>query len=152
MGITGKGLVYNSSAQTFLSSTHEHVARILKDYNPYFDLVFIPEAQRGAVGKPYALIDRSPGTEEHIVRFMSETDMADPAGILTWVFDGDMRRHRPVTVFETIELREKAEQMLRIKEWEEAGQIRRDKTEFLLTGGRDRKHTVRFNNKKLEVA
>lgn len=152
MGITGKGLVYNSSVQTFLSSTHEHVARILKDYNPYFDLVFIPEAQRGAVGKPYAIVDRSPDIGEHIVRFLSEADMADPAGVLTWVFDGDMRRQRPASIFETIELREKAERMLQIKEWEEAGQVRQDQTHFLLSGGRDRKHTVRFNGKKLEVA
>lgn len=140
---------WDSDSGAFLSDKHQRMAEVLNDYNSYYSLVWVPPKDRSATDtKPYAIVDSSPGTAPYVIRFLSETEMVDPAGVLAWIFDGDLSKNRPIDVLRRIENRENAEALLDLRRKEEEEQDRLELGAFFFSGGRDKKHQIMHNGKK----
>lgn len=111
---------WDSASGAFISESHAHLAQVLNDYNPNFSLVWVPPKDRDATDvKPFAILDSSPGRPPYIIRYLSDAEMSNPAEVLAWVFEGDLSKHRAVDVFQKIEARERAEQILKLKKEED---------------------------------
>lgn len=110
--------VWDSESGAFINQRHQHMAQVLHDYNPYFSLVWIPPKDRDETdSKPYAILNSSPagGRAPHIIRYLSEAEMDNPAEILAWVFDGDIGRHGADAVFTRLENKRVAEELMELK-------------------------------------
>lgn len=144
--------VWSPERGEFISQDHQRFAEILSDYNPNLSLVYIPmkERQPGDT-KPFAILEVRQGFQPVIIRYLSETEMLHPEQILAWVFDGDVARHGVNTIMDRIEHAEAAQKLMELKRQEDEIQDRIELSTFLLTGGRDRKNTVKHNGKKFEV-
>lgn len=141
------GQVWNSERGEFISTEHQAFAGILKDYNPCLSLVYIPMNDRGDRDQfPFAILEDAPGKEPYIVRYMTEEQMLHPEDVLTWLFEGDLRRHRPGDILTRIELREKAQELLKLKKREEELEDIADRGVFAATGGRDKLHTFKIGD------
>lgn len=141
-------MVYNSELGEFIDDRHVHLAQILKDYKDTYELVYIPKAKRDATDtKPWAILEHHPKTGSHVVRYLSEVEMNDPAGVLEWIFNGDLDRHRPQDVFQRIINRENAEKLLEFKRQEEELEDRLDLVAAIASGGRDHKSWYKHDGK-----
>jgi hypothetical protein len=142
----GKSAVsWNSDLNEFISDSHAHLAAILHDYKPTFSLVYIPKNARSASDtKPWAILDSPDNLPEHIIRYLSDEDMKDPAAILKWVFLGDLARHGNKNVMARMEAEQAAEDLLNFKRQEEELEDRIDHMAFLVSGGRERKNRVQI--------
>lgn len=141
--------VWDSESGAFISEKHQRMAEVLHDYNPNYSLVWIPPKNRDATDtKPYAIVDSTPGIAPYVMRYLSETDMIDTAGVLAWIFDGDLSKKRPVDVLRKIENRENAERLLDFKKREEELADIAEFGAFMFSGGRDKKHTIKHGGKK----
>jgi hypothetical protein len=138
--------VWNSELGEFIDDRHAHLAQIIRDYKPTYELVYIPKKERDATDtKPWAILERHPKTGNNIVRYLSEIEMNDPAGVLEWLFNADLDRNRPQDVFQRIQNREAAEQLMKLKAEEEEMHDRLEKVATIASGGRDKKHWFRHN-------
>lgn len=139
---------YSEAHGEFLPAKAARLQEILKDYNPYLDLVFIPSSQRDeADTKPFAIMDRSPWKPASIVRHLSQTEAEDPEKVLSWLFEGDLSKHG----FSEIVAREKARtfaaDLVKEKYNADLAAERQELVAALATGGRDKKHWFRHNGK-----
>lgn len=139
-------MVFNSELGEFIDDRHVHLAGILKDYKDTYELVYIPKKDRDATDtKPWAILEHHPRTGSHVVRYLSEVEMNDPAGVLEWIFNADLDRNRPQDVFQRIQNREAAEQLMKFKKEEEELEDRLDLVSTIAVGGRDKKSWFRHN-------
>lgn len=112
--------VYNSDLGEFISEAHAHLAQVLNDYKPTLSLVYIPKKDRSADDtKPWAILDSPANLPPHIIRYMSDAEMQNPAEILAWIFEGDLDKHRPDDVFARMEAKRAAEELMNLKRQEE---------------------------------
>jgi hypothetical protein len=145
--------VYNPDLGEFVREDHMHLAQVLKDLKPTYNLVYIPVKDRTTPEekqKPWAILDRPDNLSEYVVRYLSEEEMKQPHKVLAWLFDGDIVRHGAENVLKRIEAEENAKKLLDFKRQEEELEDRIDYADFLFTGGRDKKHTISHNGKKFE--
>ena len=145
--------VYNPDLGEFVREDHMHLAQVLKDLKPTYNLVYIPVKDRTTPEekqKPWAILDRPDNLHEYVVRYISEEEMKQPHKVLAWLFDGDIVRHGAENVLKRIEAEENAKKLLNFKRQEEELEDRIDYADFLFTGGRDKKHTITHNGKKFE--
>lgn len=139
-------VVWNSELGEFIDDRHIHLARILKDYKDTYELVYIPKKDRDATDtKPWAILEHHPKTGSHVVRYLSEVEMNDPAGVLEWIFNADLDRNRPQDVLQRIQNREAAEQLMEFKRQEEELEDKLDLVASIASGGRDKKSWYRHN-------
>lgn len=138
--------VWDSEAGAFISADHQRLAEVLHDYDPSLSLVWIPPKNRDATDtKPFAIMGNKPGFGTHIIRFLSEQEMKNPAEVLAWVFQGDTSKHRPGDILRSMEARDRAKQLLAMKEEMEA---REDAMQFIEYAASDRSpHFMRHNGK-----
>jgi hypothetical protein len=121
--------VWNSDLKCFVSTKHEQLAGILTDYNPYFSLVFIPEHDRDSTdSKPFAILDKSPGKPPHIIRYLTSHEVDNTQEVLSWIFEGDLTKHKPSDIFTRMESRERAAELIKTKASIEESE---DKQEFM---------------------
>jgi hypothetical protein len=148
---SGAATVWNSELNEFISEDHRRLAEVLHDYHPgRYSLVFIPIKDRVTaeeIAKPFAILENRHGGAT-IVRYLSEAEMRDPAGVIAWVYAGDLAKHRPNDVLAQIEAREAAEKLINFKRQEDAIEERIEMTAFLVSGGREKKHSVRLGKGK----
>jgi len=139
--------VWSSERREFVSQKHMDLATVLHDYDPNFELVYVPEHDRDATDvKPFAILSRgTEATAPHIVRYLSEAELAEPHKILAWIRMGDLRYNDPKAIIERIEAEEAFERLMNLKREEEETQDRIEKMAFLASGGRDRKNYIRHN-------
>ena len=145
--------VYNPDLGEFVREDHMHLAQVLKDLKPTYNLVYIPVKDRTTPEekqKPWAILDRPDNLPEYVVRYISAEEMKQPHKVLAWLFDGDIVRHGAENVLKRIEAEENAKKLLNFKRQEEELEDRIDYADFLFTGGRDKKHTITHNGKKFE--
>lgn len=137
--------VYNSDLGEFISEKHAHFAQILQDYKPTLSLVYIPKKDRDTTDtKPWAILDSPANLPAHIIRYMSDAEMEDPAKILAWIFEGDLDRHRPNDVFARMEAKRAAEELMNLKKQEEELADYLDLFEF---AAKTNKHTWKHDGK-----
>lgn len=136
--------VWDSTLNCFISSSHQRVAQLVNDYNPYFSLVFIPPANRDATDtKPYAILDSSPARPPYVMRYLSLQEMENPIEIIEWIFNGDQSKHRPIDIFQRTLNREAAEQLIEMKKREEEKEDAHEFAEFVF--GSKSKNTWQHN-------
>jgi len=145
--------VFNSDLGEFVRDDHVRFAEILQDLKPTYSLVYIPQKDRKTPEdqqKPWAILDSPDNQAEYVVRYLSEEEMKEPHKILAWLFDGDIVRHGAENVLARIEAEEKAKQLMEYKRREDELEDMIELGEFMMTGGRDKKHTFTHNGKKYE--
>ena len=143
--------VYNPDLKEFVREDHMHLAQILKDFKPTYNLVYIPQKDRSTPEeklKPWAILDKPDNLPEYVVRYLSEDEMKEPHKVLAWLFDGDIVRHGAENVLRRIEAEEQAKKLMELKRQEDELEDRIEIAEFFVTGGRDKKHTFTYNGKK----
>lgn len=144
--------IYSSETNDFVSQSHMQFAQILNEYDDTLTLEYVPSMERDETDvKPFR-IRQTPrnGQPPYIVRYLTEAEMQNPAEILAWIWEGDLKKHRPVSILERMEAREKFEQVLQMKAAEDEKEAAIDLMYNLARGGRDRKHYYRHNGKKFE--
>lgn len=148
MSLGGAG-VYSTEHGQVLDGNAMRFAEIIADYNPYFSLEFIPE--RDSTGeKPYRIVDRTPKYPVNVVRYVTHAEMLQPHKVLADIFKGDQRFHSAGSILNDMELEDKARRLLDFKRQEEAALEAEDLLVFNLTGGRDRKHSIRHGGRTIE--
>lgn len=138
--------VWDSESGAFINADHQRLAQVLKDYSPYLSLVWIPPKDRDETDtKPFAILSEVPSRPPHIIRYLSEQEMKNPAEILAWVFEGDVTRHRPNDILAKIEARERAEKIMALKKEQEEAE---DRMDFVAYAASNRSpHYMRHNGK-----
>lgn len=139
---------YSQEHGEFLSSKAARLAEVLKDYNPYLELAFIPSSKRDETDtRPFAIRDNSPWRGGYIVRHISEAEMERPDEILRWLFEGDLSKHGVSEVMARQKAKEAADQLLNLKREQDIAAERQELMASLVSGGRDKKNTYRHNGK-----
>jgi len=143
---------YSKEHGEFLPSKAAHLAEVLRDYNPYLELRFIPSAQRDDTDThPFAIWDNSPwrsrGGEGYPVRHLTEREMDDPQAILKWLFEGDLSKRGLSEIQARVKAEQFAADILREKRNAEIAAERQELAAAIMSGGRDHKHEFRHNGK-----
>lgn len=139
---------YDSQFGEFVSDDHVRLAKVLSDYRPGLSLVYIPKHDRLTANdnqKPWAIEDNNPLLGRHIIRYLTEDEMKNPAAVLAWIFDGDLSKHRPVDIMDRIENEERAQKLLQLKKQEDELEDIADHMAFYLTGGRNKLNYIRHD-------
>lgn len=137
--------VWNSDLGEFINEKHAHLAQVLQDYKNTLSLVYIPKQQRDATDtKPWAILDSPANMAPHIIRYLTDKEMEDPAAVLTWIFEGDLSKHRPDDVFAKMEAKRAAEELMNLKKQEEDLADYLDLFEF---AAKTNKHTWRHDGR-----
>jgi len=137
--------VWNSDLGEFINEKHAHLAQVLQDYKPTLSLVYIPKQQRDATDtKPWAILDSPANMAPHIIRYLTDKEMEDPASVLSWIFEGDLDKHRPDDVFAKMEAKRAAEELMNLKKQEEDLADYLDLFEF---AAKTNKHTWRHDGR-----
>lgn len=143
----GDARVYDSTVRDFISSKHQQLAEILHDYNPSLSLEFVPSMARDEDDtKPFRIVETpTDDRPRNIVKYLTEREMDDPQAILLWIWEGDFRKHSPDAVFNRLEARRLAAEMLEKKKEMDEKEERVDLLANIASGGRDQKHWYRHN-------
>lgn len=139
--------VWSSELGEFISEDHRRLAEVLHDYYPgRYSLSYLPARDRTTIEEhnaPFMIAERQGGAWQP-VRYLSEDEMKKPAHVLAWIFEGDLTKHKPGDVLARIEAREAAQRLMELKRREDELADMREKAAFLVSGGREKKHTVRL--------
>jgi hypothetical protein len=149
--LTDNALVWNASLGEFVNEDHSRMQLMLDEYTPgRYTLLYIPQAKRETEfeqSRPWAIAERQHGAWE-IIRYLSETDMRDPAAVLAWLYNGDLARHRPEDVFARMELEEKLRRELVSRKHADQAEERKAYAAFLVGGGKDKKNSLRLSGNR----
>lgn len=146
---TGDARVYDSSVHDFISSKHQHLAGILHDYDDTLTLEFVPSMARDETDtKPFRVVQTPrDGREKYVVRYLNEREMNDPQQVLLWIWEGDFNKHSPNQIFDRMEARRIAQDLLKEKNEADERAEAVDLMTNLASGGRDHKNYFRHNGK-----
>lgn len=144
---TGDARIYDSRVRDFISDKHRRFAEILHDYNPTLSLEFVPSMDRDETDtKPFRIKETpTDGRAPHVVRYLTEREMDDPIQVLEWIWEGDFRKHSPDAVFNRLEARRIAQELMEEKRLEDEREARVDLLSNLVSGGKDGLHYYRHN-------
>jgi hypothetical protein len=144
--------IYSSETHDFVSQKHMQFAQILSEYDDTLSLEYVPSMDRDETDtKPFRIRQTPRGDQPpYIVRYLTEAEMDNPAEVLAWIWEGDLKKHRPVSILERMEAKEMFDRVLQMKAQDDEREQAIDEMMFLATGGRDKKHTVKHNGKKFE--
>lgn len=124
----------------WVSEEYERLARVIKDYDPYLALAWIPPARRTREDRePYALID----TRVNEV-VMYATELETPEQILGRLFSADMLKGN---VLDRLEANNAAIEAIQKKKWLDELEDAADEAYFLK---QSHLHTVRMKGKKFD--
>ena len=76
--------------------------------------------------------------------------MKNPHKIIAWLFEGDVVSHGAENVLRRIEAEENAKKLMDLKRQEDELEDRIEYGAFLMSGGRNKLHTVKHDGKKFE--
>lgn len=144
---TGAARTYDSTVRDFISAKHQHLAEILHDYDDTLSVEFIPSLARDETDdKPFRVVQTPrDGRDKYVVRYLNEREMNDPQQVLLWIWEGDFKKHNPDAIFNRLEARRIAEELLKEKNEADERAERVDLMANLAAGGRDHKHFYRHN-------
>ena len=143
------GQIYDSSVRDFLDSKHQRLAEILHDYDDTLSLEFIPSMDRDETDTKPFRIRQTPrdGRASYIVKYLSAREMDDPAQILEWIWEGDFKKHNPNDIFNRLEARRIAQDLVKTKDELAEREAQIDLMTNLARGGIHGKHYYRHNGK-----
>lgn len=137
--------VWSSELKEFVNDDHRRFAEILSDLKATYSLQYIPVAQRATAHdreSPWRIIDSPEGAAPYVVRMMTDLEMNNPQDILAWLFAGDIVRHGSANVIASIEARENAAKLMSLKRQEDELEDIIEHTAFMVSGGRNKLHTI----------
>lgn len=135
---------YDADLGEFVSDSHVHLAAVIHDYKPTLSLMYIPKKDQTGFEKPWVIVERDPRFGEHIIRYLSNEEMQNPASVLAWLFDGDQDKQDAKSILQRIENEATAQKLLDLKRQEEEIADMADHMQFYLTGGREKRHTIQY--------
>lgn len=131
----GGAQVYSAEYGEFVSENHQHIAQVIKDYNPYLDLCFIPERDREPTDPaPYAVVYSPPGKEPQVVMWAQHADINET--LLAKLWQSDTTKNDPMAYLEALEA---ARQALIMEKQIEESERAQDMAEFMI---RSPLHTI----------
>jgi len=125
------------------------LAEIIRDYNPTLELRWIPDAVRGTEDVfPYCIVQNLPNGGEQAVFYLTETEVANPPGVLARLFNSDHSKHPSGAVLRRIENSERAKAI-----WEaaQAAEKQEEALDFWRSVWNSPKHTYKHNGVKMDV-
>ena len=144
------GGVYSAEHGQILEAPVMRLAEILKDYNQYFELQFIPaNTAASSDGKPFRVVDNTPGSPRYVVRYITEQEMRNPQQVLADIWAGDLRYHSPDAILDDMDLKDRAARLMQLKRDEETAAENEEILAFYLSGGRDGRHYLNYNGHKI---
>lgn len=121
--------IFNSEAGGFISSKMERLGEILKDYDPYLELRWIPPANRTAADSlPYCVVDTRLSGAQSVVFYFAESE--PPEKVFAKIILGDSKHG---DILQRIEVEEQAAKAFRLKEQLEERMEMHDQFHFLAT-------------------
>ena len=144
----GSAGVYSPEHGQVLDGNAMRLAQILADYNEYFQLEFIPERDRSGEA-PYRVVNTTPGIPKTVVRYITHEEMSTPHKVLAAIWAGDAGRRDANDILLEMELEETAARMLQLKQQEEKALEAEELVAFYISGGRDRRHYLRFGEHRI---
>lgn len=145
----GNSDTYSSEHGQVLDGNAARFAEIINDYNPYFELQFIPERHRTSEA-PYRIIDTTPSFRTNVVRYVTHEEMQQPQKVLAAIWKGDQRHHSADSILNDMELEDRAARLLNLKRQAEAAEEHEEMLAYYIGGGRDKRHYMRLGNKIIE--
>ena len=145
--------LYSQEHGEFLPSKASRLAEVLRDYNPYLELRFIPRSQRDDTDThPFAIWDLSPWRLGPLglgypVKHISEREIEDTQAILAWLFEGDLSKHGMSEIAARAKAKDAAEKLLKHKREAEIAEERQELAAELIKGGRYGLSSYRHNGK-----
>lgn len=140
----GEAKIYDSTVSDFISRKHQRFAEVLADYNESLSLEFVPSMARDEDDtKPFRIVENTPERGRQVVKYLTERELDDPEAILLWIWEGDFRKHSPDAIFNRLEAKRLASEILKQKQEDDEREERVDLLANLVSGGRDRKHFFR---------
>src|SRR5690606_4567838 len=114
---TGSAKTYDSTVRDFIDSKHQHLAEILHDYDDTLSVEFIPSLERtDDDAKPFRIVQTPrDGRDKYVVRYLSAHEMDDPQQVLLWIWEGAFRKHNPDAIFNRLEAKRIAAELLKEK-------------------------------------
>lgn len=75
MDLTRSGNIHVPDAQAPINEDHRRIAEILKEYDPYLELHFIPPGSRTMTDvKPWAVVCRQPGMDPYVIFYCDDAN------------------------------------------------------------------------------
>lgn len=138
---------YSKEHAQFLPAKAARLAEILRDYNPYLELQFIPDNQRDGLEAPFRIWDNSPWRGGYPVKSISAAEIEEPEKILAWLFQGDLSKRGLTDIMDDEEARQIADALVKAKRDEDIAAERQDLAAEILKGGRHNKSVYRHGGK-----
>jgi len=137
----------NVGGNDFISVKHEQFDGLLHDYDPNLSCIFVPaeHRERGLDEFCYAIVSTEPNRPPYIVRWLTPQMLDNPEKILTWIWEGDVRRLGKTTILDRLEAEEKFRQLAIMRARAEVRAEQQDLLENIVRGGRNRLHTYRHD-------
>ncbi len=125
----------------FVSEKVARISEIIRDFNPYLQLVWIPPENRTETDTtpPFAIMDTTPGKEPYVVFTIKENELDER--VLAKLFQGDLAHN---DVLARLEAEEKAATVLKLKEQMDKAEERKDFVKSVVGSG---KHSFRHNGR-----
>jgi hypothetical protein len=81
--LNANGGIYVPGSQEPITDTHRRIQELLKEYDPYLELMWIPPESRGSLDtKPWAVVHRPPNADPYYVFYADACDERILARIL----------------------------------------------------------------------
>jgi hypothetical protein len=125
----------------FVSEKVAYISEIIKDFNPYLQLVWIPpeNRQENDDTPPFAIMDTTPGKAPYVVFTIKEDELDER--VLAKLFQGDLAHN---DVLARLEAEERAAEVLKLKRQMEKAEERQDFVRSVVGSG---KHSFRHNGR-----
>lgn len=135
--------IYSQEAGCFISSKLQRLAEILQDYDPDFELRWVPPALRSDVDTslPYCVVHNQPNHPPYVVMYFDDTVV--PEEVLARIFEGDNKNG---DVLKKLEAHNAAVEAFRLKEQLDEQMESADMAHFLMTNRS--KNWVKWKDRK----
>lgn len=102
-----------------ISERIARISEIIQDYDPTFELVWIPPEHRSGLEKPFAVRHNPPGLPSYTAFFLNEDEVDHR--VLARLWENDATKH---DILSRLEREEKAAEAVRLKERLDAAEER----------------------------
>lgn len=118
-------------------------AEILHAYDERYSLEYIPEADVvnatvDEILKPYRIVENTPEFGRQVVRYLTADELKRPDRLLSWIWEGDLRKHSPSAVYDRIEREEQARKILELAQKRDEAAAREDFAAFMIRTPKNR--------------
>lgn len=142
--VTGEDYHFDKDYGGYINSNHERVARIINEYDPNLELVWIPPGKRDeADAFPYAIVSNNPDGSRTALSFWTENEIDER--LIEWCFLNDFTKHSPIEMYDAITNHNAAVKLMEAKIINDAYE---EKKEFMKFLTKSPLHTIKHGGRK----